>query len=155
MITLQATADHGLIAQLNEEVQQLHVRLHPEVFKPYDKSSIAPALEKMMANPDCYAFVASLGEIPVGYLVMMVKRIPESAFTFARESLYIDQIGVLNDHRKTGVGSSLLEKAEQFAKELGISRIELDHWTMNTVAATYFRSKGYTLYREQLSKQIN
>jgi diamine N-acetyltransferase len=155
MITLQTTTDHRLIAQLNEEVQQLHVRLHPKVFKPYDKSSIETALEKMMTNPDCYAFVAKLGEIPVGYLVMMVKRIPESAFTFARESLYIDQIGVLSNYRKTGVGSILLEKAEQFAKELGISRIELDHWTTNTVAAAYFRSKGYTLYREQLSKQSN
>lgn len=60
MITLQTTTDHRLIAQLNEEVQQLHVRLHPEVFKPYDKSSIEPALEKMMTNPDCYAFVANL-----------------------------------------------------------------------------------------------
>ncbi|HLP55616.1 MAG TPA: GNAT family N-acetyltransferase [Fluviicola sp.] len=154
MITLQPTTDHRLIARLNEEVQQLHVNLHPEVFKPYDPTAVESALESMMAKPNSHAFVAMLGEIPAGFMLMFVKRIPENAFIYARETLYIDQIGVLNEYRKTGVGKLLMEQAEKLAQELGIKRIELDHWTANSVAAKYFRSKGYALYREQLFKEM-
>jgi len=155
MITLQPTDDYRLIAELNEEVQELHARLFPQVFKPYDEASAEHALKKMINSLNCYAFVAFQDGTPIGYMVLLIKEQPENAFMFARESLYIDQIGVLSAYQKTGVGSLLMEQAERLAKELDLTRVELDHWTANTVAAAYFRNRGYTLYREQLSKQIN
>lgn len=155
MITLQPTDDYLLIAELNEEVQELHARLFPQVFKPYDEASVEHALKKMINNLNCYAFVAFQDGTPIGYMVLLIKEQPENAFMFARESLYIDQIGVLSAYQKTGVGSLMMEQAERLAKELDLTRVELDHWTANTVAAAYFRNRGYTLYREQLSKQIS
>ncbi|MES2557985.1 MAG: GNAT family N-acetyltransferase [Bacteroidota bacterium] len=155
MITLQPTEDYRLIASLNEEVQELHASLHPQIFKHYDEARVEAALKKMIVSVNCYAFVALQDGTPIGYMVLLVKEYPESAFTFARETLYIDQIGVLNGYQKTGVGSLMMEHAERLAKGLDINRVELDHWTANTVAAAYFRNRGYTLYREQLFKEIS
>lgn len=154
MITLQPTDDYRLIASLNEEVQELHARLYPQIFKPYNDVGIEHALKKMIGGLNCYAFVAFQDETPIGYMVLLIKEQPESAFTFARESLYIDQIGVLSEYQKTGVGSLMMERAERLAKELDMNRVELDHWTANTVAADYFRTRGYTMYREQLFKEV-
>ncbi|ASS47686.1 MAG: hypothetical protein A3D31_17830 [Candidatus Fluviicola riflensis] len=154
MITLQPTEDYKLIAELNEEVQELHASLYPNVFKPYNNVTIEHALRKMISGLNCYAFLAFQDGTPIGYMILLVKEQPENAFTFARESLYIDQICVLNEYQRTGVGSLMMERAERLAKELDMNRVELDHWTANTVSAAYFRNRGYTLYREQLYKEI-
>lgn len=154
MITLQPTDDYRLIAELNDEVQELHARLFPQVFKPYDEASVEHALKKMINNLNCYAFVAFQDGTPIGYMVLLIKEQPENAFMFARESLYIDQIGVLSAYQKTGVGSLMMEQAERLAKELDLTRVELDHWTANITAAAFFRKRGYALYREQLFKEV-
>lgn len=154
MITLQPTDDYRLIAELNKEVQDLHARLFPQVFKPYDETSTEHALKKMINNLNCYAFVAFQDGTPIGYMVLLIKEQPENAFMFARESLHIDQIGVLSAYQKTGAGSLLIERAERLAKELDLTRVELDHWTANTIAAAFFRKRGYALYREQLFKEV-
>lgn len=155
MITLQPTDDYRLIASLNEEVQELHARLFPQVFKPYDEAGIEHAMKKMINSLNCYAFVAFQDGTPIGYMLLLVKEQPENAFAFVRESLYIDQICVLSAYQNTGAGSLMMERTEQLAKELDIKRVELDHWTANTAAAAYFRNRGYSLYREQLFKEVN
>jgi len=56
--------------------------------------------------------------------------------------------------RGPGAGSLLMQQAELLAGENNISRIELDHWSANTVAAAFFRKNGYKLYKERLFKFI-
>ena len=154
MITVSQTKDHELIAALNEEVQNLHHALHPAIFKRFDKEATTAAIKDFMTDANCMAYTVGEGEIIMGYAIFMVKEAKENAFHYTIRTLYIDQICVLQQYRRSGAGALLMQQAEQVAKELSISRLELDHWSANTVAAAYFRKNGYTLCKERLCKLI-
>jgi diamine N-acetyltransferase len=155
MIALALTQDAKLIAQLNEEVQNLHAALHPDFFKPHHTGEMEKALIAFLNAPKCFCYVAKEGEISLGYALFFIREIPENAFHYSRKILYIDQICVLHEHRKKGVGKLLLQQAEKLAAELFLDRIELDHWTSNSVAAEFFRANGYQLFREHLHKTMS
>ncbi len=154
-ITITERKEVRLIAPLIEEVQNLHARLLPSVYKTYEKEGIAAAMEKMLSDEMCRVFVAQLNGETIAYVLVLIKEVPENAFHYAYKLLHIDQIVVAKNHRQTGVGSLLLDKVESLAKELSVNRIELDHLHINNVAANFFLQKGYTPYREKRFKTID
>ena len=154
MITILETRDPALVATLNEEVQNLHATLHPELFKPYHKEEVTEAIKQMLANHKNTAYIAYYDGVPAGSLLCCIRETNDNAFRYGSRTLYIDQISVPEQYRKLGIGQLLLQHAEQLAAALGISELQLDHWSANTVAAHYFRKNGYAVYREQLSKTL-
>lgn len=154
MITVSETKDHELIASLAEGVQNLHCQMHPHIFKPYDKAAVTMAVQQFLEDPACRAYVAMEGTIPVGYAIFVVKEVKENAFHYNISTIYIDQVAVLKEYQNSGAGKLLLNEAEKLADTLSIKKLELDHWTANTVAARYFRKNGYALYKERLFKMI-
>ena len=154
MIHITPSIDHVLIAALNSEVQELHHYMHPEIFKPFNKKGIEAAIQSFLTDSNWNAFVAWDGETPVGYMMLVLRETGDNAFHYNTRSLYIDQVGVPEKNRNLGIGQLLMNHAELFAKENNITRLELDHWTANTVAANYFRKHGYVLSKERLVKQI-
>ena len=154
MIEITETNDYRLIAQLNVEVQNLHAQLHPALFKPHNIVEIEKALAAFLSDPNCKTYLAHFNGIPIGYALFFIREINENAFHYQLKSLYIDQIAVLSKYQQTGAGKLLLEQAELLAKANGIQRIELDHWSSNTVAAAYFRKRGFTLCKERLLKEL-
>lgn len=145
----------SLIASLVEEVQNLHAGLFPAVYKIFDENGIRETMEKMLADEQSRLFVAQLNGETIAYILTMVKEVPENAFHYAYRMVHIDQIVVSGKHQQTGVGSMLMDKAEELAKELSVNRLELDHLHINTVAANFFRRKGYESYRHKLFKLID
>lgn len=154
MITISETKDHQLIASLNEEVQNLHAQLHPDMFKTYNQAEMTAALSGFFTDANCHAYIAYKDGVPAGYAICFIREAKENAFHYDIRTLYIDQVAVLSQYRRDGISQLLMEQAEKLAKENGISKIELDHWTANTVAAKYFRKNGYALYKERLYKTI-
>jgi diamine N-acetyltransferase len=154
MVTISQTRDAGLISMLNEEVQNLHAQIHPDMFKPYDRASMTAAISNFLQDEHCMAYVAHKNEVPAGYVLFFIREAKENAFHYNLKTLYLDQVAVLSQFRRDGIGKLLMEQAETLAKELSISKIELDHWSANTVAAQYFRKNGYSLYKERLYKLV-
>lgn len=155
MITIVETKDAGLLALLNEEVQTLHHNMHPAIFKPFDKDAIEEAFNKRLSDAACKAYIAWKDGTPIGYAIFLLKDPDENPFKYKCRSLYIDQVGVLEGYRRTGVGKMLLSKAEELARELSISTVELDHWNTNSAAGSFFERNGYTTFKKYLNKDIN
>ncbi len=154
MITIAETKDAALLSLLNEEVQTLHHSMHPSIFKPFDRDAIATAFNNQLSKSSCKAYIALKGETPVGYAIFIIKELEENPFKFKCRSLYIDQVGVLEGYRREGVGRMLLSKAEALASEHSINIVELDHWSTNQDAASFFEKNGYTTCRKYLNKDI-
>ena len=152
MITISETRDHTLVAALNEEVQTLHAQWHPDIFRPYDKEAVTVAMKQMLQQDNYKAYVTFYNGLPAGSMVCYIKEVEENAFHYRMTTLYIDQLSVLEKFRGLGIGRMLLQQAEQLAKELGIQKLQLDHWNANTIAAQFFRRNGYILSKEHLSK---
>lgn len=154
MMTITKSKDFKTIAGLNANVQNLHAKLYPEMFKPYNRIEMEKALENLLSDSSCYSYLVKLNDVAIGYAVFFIKEAKENAFHYTIRTLYIDQISVLPEHQKTGAGKMLMQKAEQLAQENTIKKIELDQWTANSVASSYFRKNGYMLYRERLFKIV-
>jgi ribosomal protein S18 acetylase RimI-like enzyme len=154
MIIIRETKDAGLISMLNEEVQNLHAQIHPDMFKPYNRAAMTAAISNFLQDESCRAYVAYKDGAPAGYVLFFIREIKENAFHYNLRTLYLDQIAVVSRYRRDGIGKMLMEQAEKLAKELSISKVELDHWSANSVAAEYFRKNGYSLYKERLYKMV-
>ena len=149
MLLIEQTTDAALLARLNEEVHNLHYRLFPGHFKPYNYEAVLNSLTEMLQQGDCEALVASWNDIPVGYALFFLKENPENAFKPATRSVHLDQIGVDSMYRKKGIATALVKVVVQRAQEWQALYVDLNHWSENTTASRFFESKGFHRYTER------
>lgn len=153
-IRIQETTDYSLLAELNEPVQMLHYSLYPDVFKPYDRSAVETFFVSLFREKEVGAFLAKRNETVMGYVIAIITDLPENPFQHARRYVELDQLLVLEDHRQQGVGKELLDAVVAFAREHGINRIQLNHWTMNAEARSFFNANGFSYCREVMYKEL-
>lgn len=144
MIEIKPSQDPRLLAQLNEGVHILHCELEPDVFKSYEASAMEAHFRKLFESEEARAFVAFRDGEAIGFVLAVVQEQEENAFKYSSRSLYIDQIYVAEEARKTGTGKRLLDKALELAREWGISDVQLDHWISNENAGEFFRQNGFS-----------
>lgn len=154
MIRISDTYNSALLAELNEEVQNLHHLLYPSLFKPYDRDDIAEALEEMLSREQFYVYTAYDDERPAGYVLFRIQKGKENAFQYAYTSIYIDQLSVKAKYRNRGIGGRLLKEIVLFAKASQIDLIQLDHWTKNEGARRFFQRNGFRYYNEKMELRV-
>lgn len=151
-IAIVETTDSTELARMNETVQTWHHQNYPAEFKPYHHAEIAEAFERMLTQQDYFALVAKSDGESIGYLLGCIKRRPEPAFQYEKAILHIDQIAVVEGHRKQGIGQRLLEAASGLAKEQNISEIQLDHWAGNELAEQFFSQHGFVYFNHRMRR---
>lgn len=150
-----ATAgDHLVLAGLNADVQQLHVTHRPDVFKVPSSLDVAAWFESVGADPAARIWVAETEGVPVGYVVVMHREVPENAFLKARRWWEVDQIGVAASHRRSGVARALLEHVIAEAHVHGVTDLELQTWAFNQAAQGAFRRLGFVPQRARYELHI-
>jgi len=136
--------DAFLLSTLCMDVQQLHAKNHPSIFKtPQSPDFAVSFFEEMFLDETKYIYIAEENGQALGYIFFKVVERDENPFLFARQYLLIDQISVRPDSQRQGVGKALIQQAEDVARELGIPRIELGSWDFNTSAHGFFERMGY------------
>jgi ribosomal protein S18 acetylase RimI-like enzyme len=143
-----------LIAHLVEHVQNLHAQFLPTIYKPFEYNEIQKVMDVMLSNEMNRVFVAKLNDEIIGYILIVIKNIPESAFYFTHQIIHIDQLSVSEKYKRNGVGAILMDKAEKLAKELNINRMELDYLEFNLNAKSFFHNKGFLPYRGKMVKHL-
>lgn len=151
MIQILETNDYHLLTEMNEEVQSLHHKLYPEIFKPYDKNGVAAFFKEVLSKDNVTAFAAMENKKVLGYVLLFVNNFPDNPFQYARRFVILDQILVLENSRSKGVGKLLIEKSFSFAKSLDIDVVELNHWTLNESARVFFNRHGFKYFNEKMS----
>ena len=148
IIEIHETRDSELLSALNEEIQTIHHHMYPEIFKPYDIDSVKMFFSTLDIGVKCKAFVAYQNEIPLGYVLMMIKDVQENPFQYARKYVELDQILVLEKNK--GIGQMPVDKIIEETSSLKIYRIELNHWTMNEVAREFFKRNRFEYVSERM-----
>jgi diamine N-acetyltransferase len=153
-IQIRETNDAALLASLNEQVQQLHHELYPEVFKPFDPEAIADFFRSLFVEREAKAFLAVDGETVLGYVLLLVVDKKENPFQYERSYLELDQLLVLEEYRGQGIAKLLLEQTIAWAREVLLDRIELNHWTLNHGARRFFNANGFRYCRESMFMKL-
>lgn len=97
-----------------------------------------------LSNPLCVCFVALEENTPVGFLVLHMG-----------EYGVIQLLAVESDYRRKGIGSALLQKAIDKAKEEKCKGVTLDVRSSNHKAIVFYKAKGFHLMHRAKNQYQN
>jgi ribosomal protein S18 acetylase RimI-like enzyme len=151
-----ATADDlEAILTLNAFVQRQHAEAMPQLFKqPTDSKQLVEAVRDILKAPESLVLMAEDAE-PVGYLYAEFQNRPASWVRLELQSLFVHHLVVAPKFRRCGVGTLLLSRAMDVARDNRISRIELDVWAFNSEAKQFYAKHGFEVFNERMQRWIN
>jgi ribosomal protein S18 acetylase RimI-like enzyme len=136
--------DSLLLSSLCRDVQRLHAKNYPELFKmPQSDDFAVTFFEEMLADPAVAIYIAEADAQALGYIFCKLFERPENSFTYTNRFLQIEHISVHPDAQRHGVGTALVNRIEELAREMGVSKIQLGSWGFNTKAHTFFEGLGF------------
>lgn len=148
------TKDYGILAKLNEGVQNIHAEIYPEFFKIHNIDEVTQFFKEVVNKPNHLFLLVKDEDEFVGYAWIEIKNSLETPFKKAFSTLYIHQINIVDDKRNKGYGSFIIHKIVSFARDHHISRIELDYWTDNSIAKNFYEKLGFKKFREHVFMEI-
>ncbi len=112
------------------------------------------AMGERLRSAGVTALLAEHDGTAVGYaLAQTVHRIA-TPLTAARSTLVVDELGVAPSARRLGVGRALMDELDVLARELGLSRVELDVRAWNDAAARFYAAIGFTPVSARLGRSV-
>ena len=95
-------------------------------------------------------FIAYANNEPVGYIALANKN-----FGYRKSKyLEIENIGVEPKFRSQGIGHLLVEKAGQYAKEIGDTKLFVSAYWQNTQAINFYKKNGFYETGVELDKKL-
>jgi ribosomal protein S18 acetylase RimI-like enzyme len=145
--------DFPLVLELNREIQALHAKAEPSLFKPADHLNLsAERFRASVADPELRIYVAETEQgAAAGYVFAETPVRAESPYRFPARILYVHHLGVGHAHRGRGVGKRLMAHLVEQAKRDGFERIELDVWSFNRSARAFYAAAGFLTFNERMS----
>jgi len=135
--------DAGAVAEMIARLKMLNEELDPHFKTVSDLDVVVKKyVEEILASEDTrvlLALDAATGE-PVGLLVL---RKEDRIFYEPRYKAVITDFYVKPKYRRRRVGSILLEKAIEHAKDLGAGIITVVYPAGNTIAETFYERAGF------------
>lgn len=142
------------VNELRKQVNDLHVKGKPEIFKPGFPDELRDYIRVVWADPLKKIVVCERNGVICGFAVLARIRKPETPFMFERDFLDIDEFCVDEAYRRTGVATELIGFIREYAKERGFDRIELNMWEFNSDALAFYEASGFRTYRRYMEMQI-
>ncbi len=115
---------------------------------PLDKTK--RQLEIILSSNSHKIYVASSNNIVIGYIHLVDHYV--SYFDHIKNVL---AIAVNNDYKRQGIGSALMKKGEEWAKETGAVGVKLLSSEFRPDAHEFYKKQGYLFKKNQLNFQKN
>ena len=131
-----------------------HVALLPDRFQLADPVMPRHWFSEVLANPNKMLIVAELDGRLVGQILIIDSASTDDPIYRPRRYLDVDELAVLADYRRQGIGRRLMAAAEEWAAERGITRIELNVWQANDQAIAFYERLGYRTIRRTMARDL-
>ena len=134
--------DYIQLKKLMVQLQQHHVNLRPDVYKMSEDFFTEDTFDKLLAECNVLLAVEENGEIAgaVSYSIMDMK----ASIIHPFKSLWISDLVIDKNNRGKGIGSMLMDKIKQIAKENNVDRIQLNVNALNSGAIKLYEKLGFT-----------
>jgi GNAT superfamily N-acetyltransferase len=105
--------------------------------------------DDLFVSKYCEAFVAEFENKVVGFSIFYT-----SYSTWKGPCIYLEDLFVLEDYRKTGVGSQLFDKVVETAKVRKVARMDWQVLDWNEPAIQFYKKKNATLDGEWINGRL-
>ena len=137
-------ADSLVLSTLCRDVQRLHAENLPAIFKmPQSDDFAVTFFDEMIVDITIRIFIAEEDGRAIGYIFCKLFERPENLFNYANRFLQIEHISVHPDAQRHGAGTALMNRVEELAREIGVTKIQLDSWDFNLEAHIFFERLGF------------
>ncbi|MBP5338178.1 MAG: GNAT family N-acetyltransferase [Prevotella sp.] len=141
MIRKASKEDIGRIIELLHQVNMVHYRLRPDLFKPYTTKYNEQELENLLGDDSKPVFVYDDGTVQ-GYAFCQITEVRGDQLLQDNKTLYIDDICVDEAARGKHVGKALYEYVRDYALSVGCNNITLNVWEGNDPALAFYKNMG-------------
>lgn len=147
--------DAALLARMNKIVHSIHVAQHPDFFHEADEHALEELFAGWLAADSFRAFIAIDSGQPIGYVTTWIVRREPNALMNALAFVSIDQIAVVEERRRQGVGRALVEMAKDLARQEGLGQVQVDVWSTNTAAKAAYEALGFQTFNEKMRLDLD
>lgn len=136
------SADRTRIVPLQEQIAALHHAGRPDLFKTEARLFTPEAFETRLADPAHTMLIAEAEGRVVGYAFAWVIPYRNHSTYIDFDSFYLDDICVLDTHRRMGIGRMLFERCVEEARARNCKNVELGVWAFNKEAIAFYEGCG-------------
>ena len=134
--------DIPYIIGLLHQVDMVHHRLRPDLFKPDTTKYSEQELAALLGDAQKPVFVYEEGGEVVGHAFCQISDVQNDRLLVAGKTMYIDDICVDEQARGRHVGKALFEHVSRYAQSIGCRAITLNVWVGNEAAEHFYKSMG-------------
>ena len=141
MIRKANTEDIHRIIDLLHQVNMVHHKIRPDLFKPHTTKYSEQELESILTDNNTPVFVYD-DEVVLGYAFCQITEHKNDLLLQDTKTLYIDDICVDEKARGKHVGKALYKYVSDYAQSIGCNNITLNVWEGNDPALHFYRNMG-------------
>jgi len=147
--------DYNGISEVFEEVDSLHRKALPHIFREPDRPArIEEFISSIISDENAALFVGETNGQIIGLVHVLIRQTPPVLIMVPRRYAVLENLAVRDGYRHLGVGTSLLERAHQWALGKELSQIESNVWEFNEEAIAFYKKQGYTTARRSISRPL-
>ena len=148
-IRLAAATDCDALAGLMSGQNGYHAELVPHIIKRVDPATTKAWCAAQLADPAYTIFLAEGPDCrPLGALMLHIKIYPDTPVMHAVKLAFVDELFVVADARRLGIGKALIMAAREHAVAAGCEGLSLNVWGANKLAIDAYLSMGFeTVYQ--------
>ncbi len=148
-------ADYHAVNLLYRNTYNIYYQNIPESYKkaPSDLLSKGTFLN-ILEDKNSLMIVAENKKRVVGVLYAMIESADDDEVTHGYHRVSIDEVSVDPEFRSMRIGSKLLKKAEDWARQNKITDLTTLVYAFNNRAGKFYQNNGYVPYSVKLNKKI-
>lgn len=140
------------INKLLMQVEEIHRKIRPDIFKKDAKKYTDKELEEIINSEDTPIFVYIGERQPLGYAFCIFETVKDDVLLKDRKTLYIDDLCVDENIRGKHIGNMLYEHVLDFAKKSGCYNVTLNVWNGNDSAEGFYKKMGMVPQKTYMEK---
>lgn len=143
MVRYAVEQDLQRVNELRRQVNELHVKGRPDVFKAGFGEDLQAAACAWIQGENSDILVVERDGVLCGAACVDYVHKPETPYGAARSFYHVQELVVDEAFRRQGVAGELFAFMKEDAAKRGFDKIELDVWEFNTSAVDFYRAMGF------------
>lgn len=148
--------DYEGLCEVFAELDTFHREALPHVFRePDGPARTKEYISDIIADENTALFVAESEDGIIGLVHILLREAPDIPILMPRRYAMISDLAVKKGFRRSGVGRALMESAHQWARDNGVTQVELGVWEFNKAAMTFYEKLGYRSARRRMWRVLS
>ena len=141
------------IARIAYQVAKMHDEAVPEYFKSVPEDGQLQNIKEMIKDDRIVIFKAMVDGVICGFLFLEMSHRISSGLTFSKLGAILN-VGVDENYRNQGIGTTLLNFTERYVRELGGEALDLSVFAFNQKAIEFYKRLGYKIIDVSMRKVL-